>query len=136
MMKYLFGRERPDVATRAGGKWNGPLSYFNRDPRDQGIGSFDAFPSGHTATIFAAATTISDAYDEPWVSYVSYSIASGVAISRVMERTHWMSDCFVGGLIGILSTRVVEKFNSLPPSVTIEPAKFPHAYGVKVVVGM
>ncbi len=137
IMKYLFGREQPNVATQPGGKWNGPLSYFRRNNlRTRGIASFDAFPSGHTTTAFAAATTISDAYDEPWISYISYSFASGIAISRVMERMHWMSDCFVGGLIGYFSTRMVEKFNSLPPNLSIGPAEFHHTYGVKLSIVM
>jgi len=137
LMKYVFGREQPNVATHAGGKWNGLFSYFRGNAgRSRGFASFDSFPSGHTTTIFAAATTLADMYDEPWVTYTSYSVASVVAISRVMERTHWMSDCFVGALIGYFSTRAVEKFNSLPPSLTIEPAQFHMTYGVKLILAI
>lgn len=136
IMKIAFGRERPSVASQPGGKWNGPLSYFRGRPHPNGIASFDSFPSGHTATAFAAATTLSDLYDDPWVSYVSYSIATGVGISRIMESTHWMSDCFVGGLIGFLSTRVVEKLNALPASVSVGPSDLQRSYAVRITVGM
>lgn len=137
IMKYIFGREQPNVATRSGGSWNGPLSYFRRNPgTSKGIASYDAFPSGHTTTVFAAATVLADMYDEPWVGYASYSLASVVAISRVMERTHWVSDCFVGGLIGFLATRSVEKMNSFPSNLTFGPTDFRHAYGVKLTVVM
>ncbi len=135
ILKVLFGRERPSVATRPGGKWSGPFSYFHRNPaRSSGLASFDAFPSGHTTTVFAAAATLSDAYSSPWVSCISYSIASGVAISRIMEGTHWMSDCFVGGLIGILSTKSVEKLNALPLSIAVGPVGSRHMVGVTLVL--
>lgn len=135
LLKLMFGRERPSVATRPGGKWSGPFSYFRRNAaRSNGIASFDAFPSGHTTTVFAAATTLADAYASPWVGRVSYTIASGVAISRIMEGTHWMSDCFVGGLIGILSARSVEKLNELPLSVAVEPLESGKTVGVRLVL--
>ena len=137
VLKLVFGREQPNVATRSGGSWNGPFSYFRRNTRtSKGIASYDAFPSGHTTTAFAAATVLADMYDEPWVGYASYSLASAVAISRVMERTHWVSDCFVGGLVGFIATRSVEKMNSFPSSVSVGPTDLPHAYGVKLTVVM
>ncbi len=135
ILKFAFGREQPNVATKPGGKWNGPLSYFRRSRSSLlGIGSFDAFPSGHTASIFAAASTLADAYDTPWISYTSYSVASGVAISRIMERTHWLSDCFVGGVIGVLSTKAVEKLNTLQLSASIAPLNSGKSVGVRLVL--
>ncbi len=135
VLKNVFGREQPNVSTISGGRWNGPLSYFRKHfNHSRGIASFDAFPSGHTTTAFAAATTLADLYDEPWIGYASYSMASLIAISRVMERTHWVSDCFVGGLIGVLSTHTIEKLNALPPSVSLGPVTFHHVYGVGLSV--
>ena len=120
ILKNLFGRERPSMATREGGRWSGPLSYFRHtDNGSKSIASYDAFPSGHTATIFAAAATIADVYHEPWVSYAAYATATLVGISRVMESAHWPSDVFVGSIIGIASTRIVEDlpFNRELPTV-------------------
>ncbi len=132
LLKFIFAREEPGVATVSRGRWNGPFSYFRRNRmRGKGFESFDSFPSGHTATIFAAATTLSDYYHESWVTGLSYSIASGVAISRVMEKTHWVSDCFVGALIGIYSTKLVEQLNLRSSSLDIQPTKIQHAYGLK-----
>ncbi len=110
ILKNLFGRERPSMATKEGGRWNGPLSYFRHsDNGSKSIASYDAFPSGHTATIFAAATTIADYYHEPWVSYAAYSTATLVGISRVMESAHWPSDVFVGAILGYFSAKFVEE---------------------------
>lgn len=123
ILKHTFGRERPSVATENGGRWNGAFLLLNRTSGKRGTYShYDAFPSGHTATAFAAATTLSDVYhDSPWVSYASYSIASGVAISRVMEKTHWLSDCFIGGLIGYFSAKFVINLNHSQKPVAFIP---------------
>lgn len=128
--KYLCGRERPSDATRPCGFWHGPFAYFDKHKRGNlGLAAFDSFPSGHTTTAFAAATTISDFYTEPWVSYTSYSLATAVAVSRVMERTHWMSDCFVGAIIGYYGTRFVEKLNYGINGVSLLPQVDEHQYG-------
>ncbi len=135
LLKYLSGREQPNMATAPRGRWYGPFSYFHRNlAQAKGIGSYDAFPSGHTATVFAAAATIADAYREPWISYASYSLAGSIAISRVMEQTHWLSDCFVGGIIGVVSTRLIEKWNAPAAAVTIQPTAIRESYGVNLAV--
>jgi membrane-associated phospholipid phosphatase len=122
LLKHLFGRERPSASTRPGGFWYGPFAFFRQPKGDtKGFASFDALPSGHTASVFAAATTLSDYYTESWVSYTSYSLATLCALSRITESTHWMSDCFIGAIIGFYGTRLIEKINYGTTDVTIIP---------------
>jgi len=122
LLKHLFSRERPSAATREGGRFQRPFSYFRQySGKKKGFSNFDAFPSGHTSTAFAAATTLSDIYQKPWVPYVAYGTATAVAISRITERTHWASDCFVGALIGVFSTKGVEWLHGRMNNVTIMP---------------
>jgi hypothetical protein len=130
IFKNLCGRERPSAATRDGGFWHGPFSYIREPKNGRGISSFDAFPSGHTATVFAAATTISDFYTEPWVSYTCYSLATITSISRITESTHWISDCFVGAIIGYYGTKLVEKWNYGSGNITLLPQADEHQYGL------
>jgi membrane-associated phospholipid phosphatase len=130
IFKNLCGRERPSVATCNGGFWHGPFSYLREPNGGRGISSFDAFPSGHTATVFAAATTISDFYTESWVPYTCYSLAVLTAISRITESTHWMSDCFVGAIIGYYGTKLVEKWNYGSGSLTLLPQVNERYYGI------
>jgi membrane-associated phospholipid phosphatase len=134
LFKYLCGRERPSAATRPGGFWHGPFAYLREPKGGKGISSFDAFPSGHTTTAFAAATTISDFYTESWVSYTCYSLASFVAVSRVMERTHWLSDCFVGAIIGHYGTKLVERLNDGSSCVSLLPQADERQYGLLLSV--
>jgi membrane-associated phospholipid phosphatase len=134
LFKNLCGRERPSAATRPGGFWHGPFAHFREPKGGKGISSFDAFPSGHTTTVFAAATTISDFYTEPWVSYFCYSLATATAVSRVTESTHWMSDCFVGAIIGYYGTKLVEKLNYSSGGITLLPQADEHQYGLLLSV--
>ncbi len=135
VLKNLFGRERPSMATREGGRWSGPLSYFeHRDNGSKSIASYDAFPSGHTATIFAAAATIADSYHERWVGYVAYGTATIVGVSRIMESAHWPSDVFVGAIIGIASTKIVENlpFNRKKSAVKLSFCCSPQGIGLSL----
>lgn len=134
ILKNVFGRERPSNATQHGGYWHGPLAYFKH--RDMSIASFDSFPSGHTTTVFSAATTIADMYTEPWVSYTAYSLASLVAISRITESAHWASDCFVGALLGHFGTKLVEHFNYGSAGFSVVPTVDHHSYGALLTVNI
>jgi membrane-associated phospholipid phosphatase len=84
-VKPLFRRVRP---------------FVNREARVVGIRPADhSFPSGHTASSFAAATALAFFY--PKAAPLAYTVATGVAVSRVHLGVHFPSDAAVGGVIGI-----------------------------------
>ena len=84
-VKPLFRRVRP---------------FTNREARVVGIRPADhSFPSGHTASSFAAATALALFY--PRAAPLAYALATGVGISRVHLGVHFPSDAAVGGVIGI-----------------------------------
>jgi len=137
ILKETFGRQRPNLATRSGGTFYGPLAYFRQTGTPtHGISFFDSFPSGHTTSAFAAATTISDYFDKPWVTYTSYSVATIVGISRITERMHWASDVFVGGIIGYYSTKFVEHLNYGKSEISVLPSANDQSYAVTVTLKM
>jgi membrane-associated phospholipid phosphatase len=105
-LKGLTGRQRPYVADGED-HWAGPTGFFKRyDPDYDGL--YDSFPSGHTATAFSLATVVALQYRHTtWVPVLAYTIAAGVGLSRVTEDRHWMSDVFVGAVIGHLVARLV-----------------------------
>lgn len=71
-------------------------------------GTAFSFPSGHTANVFAGATMLALEYGEEykWVPYVSYSVAGGVGVMRMLNNKHYISDVLFGAGLGILSMKI------------------------------
>ena len=85
LIKPYFRRRRP---------------WVDRDVVVVGIRTADAsFPSGHTASSFAAATAMSVYY--PKAAPVAFLLAAGVGVSRVHLGHHFPSDVLVGSLVGL-----------------------------------
>ncbi len=64
-------------------------------------GSSFSFPSGHTTTAFATATSLSLAFPKWYVIIPSYTYAGIVAYSRMHLGMHYPSDLLAGIIIGI-----------------------------------
>lgn len=131
-IKRIAGRERPSSSTSDGGTWYGPMAFFGGREREHGQARYDSFPSGHTATAFALATVLSDMYPEPWVSYLSYSIATSVGVTRISESTHWASDVFIGAIIGYGGAKLVERWNDDSEQLSLKPFADQVGYGVQL----
>ncbi|MDR0988110.1 MAG: phosphatase PAP2 family protein [Prevotellaceae bacterium] len=86
-MKYLVGRERPYV--RYPDRVH-PYSYEHSP----------SFPSAHTATAFALATSLSVKYPKWYVIVPSALWACSVGVSRMNEGVHYPSDVIAGAAIG------------------------------------
>lgn len=100
--KALTGRARPSVAGEAG-EFTGP----SVDDK------FASFPSGHTATAFAAARVL--AVRHPKQRWLYYGLASLVGLARVHVSAHFPSDVVVGAGVGIYAAdqAMREKHNYL-----------------------
>lgn len=80
-MKLSFGKQRPGNSR-----------------------NYQSFPSGHTATAFATATSLTYSYG--WkAAVVSYPIAALVGASRLADDAHWGSDVVAGAFVGIIMGR-------------------------------
>ncbi len=95
--KYSFNRERPYER----------YSFIQNATTE----SSPSFPSGHTSTSFALATSLSIAYPKWYVIAPSFLYASTVAYSRMHLGVHYPSDVFVGALIGVGSTLLTHEIN-------------------------
>lgn len=67
-----------------------------------------AFPSGHVAQAFLAASIVhTELRDKsPWYGVGAYTIASSVAAFRMINNKHWQSDVVAGAGFGILSAHL------------------------------
>ena len=92
-LKLAVGRTRPSYTTD-------PYKFkpFTRAA---------SWPSGHTSTAFALASSVGDEIHSLPVSIGLYGIASMTAWSRVNDNRHWLSDVAAGALIGITSSKIM-----------------------------
>lgn len=94
-LKFLIERPRPYL-------------YFDSPPTLEENDYLNSLPSGHTTIAFTAAafTTFSLYYYNPdsfWnipISLMSFGIATGTAIFRVLSGNHFLTDVVLGALIG------------------------------------
>lgn len=99
IVKNLTHRHRPYQDTPGNPKlWEGPFKGWENK----------SFPSGHTAGAFAMASLVSSIYkDKIWVGILSYTMATGVAWSRIYENEHWPSDVLIGAALGFAIGKTV-----------------------------
>jgi membrane-associated phospholipid phosphatase len=68
-------------------------------------GVFDgkSFPSGHTMAAFALADVFAERYKgHRWVRWMGFGLAGVVGVSRLTLQSHFPSDVFAGGILGVL----------------------------------
>jgi membrane-associated phospholipid phosphatase len=100
VLKDITRRERPYLAHPG-------LIYGKTTATDY------SFPSGHTSTAFAAATSLSLAFPKWYVIAPSFAYASVVGYSRLYLGAHYPSDVFAGALLGAGSAYLTFKLQRL-----------------------
>lgn len=64
------------------------------------------FPSGHSIAAVSVATVVARRYGKHrWVPYLAYGLAGVVGFSRITLSAHFVSDVFVGGVLGYSISR-------------------------------
>lgn len=104
VLKRISGRESPFVATAKGGVWR-PLPSFRK--YQENTPRYDAFPSGHLATMMATVTVLSSNYPEKkWIKPVGYSVIGLTAWAMMNTEVHWISDYPLALALGYLSGKI------------------------------
>lgn len=89
-IKRVTGRESPFQATQPGGKWS---PFTNPAVYQKHVSQYDAFPSGHLATVMATITILSGNYpDNQYIKPVGYSVMGLVGFAMINNGVHWASD--------------------------------------------
>ena len=102
VIKYSVGRARP-FADKGAYHFEGFRTH---------VSSYSlSFPSGHAATAFSLASVIAEQYDNKVIDWVSYSVASLAAWARVNDNVHFVSDVFVGGVLGTWVGKTIVRLN-------------------------
>lgn len=98
-LKKVFSRTRPYAAENQW-EFGGPSLKGS---------TYNSFPSGHTTSAFAVAASIATIYDSKLVKILAYSAATLTGISRIHDNKHWMSDVFMGAIIGTVTGIFITK---------------------------
>jgi membrane-associated phospholipid phosphatase len=105
-LQWIIGRIRPFKIDHAPDR----LDPWYVDPFRGGMDGLRiaknlCFPSGHATLTFATAAALGMLW--PRWRWLWYSIAGVVAIERVLENAHWLSDCVAGAALGIGGVHLV-----------------------------
>lgn len=110
LIKVFTGRIPPHVRDAADGDAEFQEDYSNGFRFGVLRGSvIDGWPSGHTATAVAMATTLTTLYPDNGsilAGAIGYSVIIGVSMSFM---AHWSSDIFAGAITGFIIGRTVGK---------------------------
>ena len=96
-LKYSVNRQRP--------------FQTYPDIRNKSFEGSPSFPSGHTSSAFATATSLSLNYPQWYVVVPSYLWAGTVAYSRMYLGVHYPSDLLGGMIVGAGSAYLTFKLN-------------------------
>lgn len=67
-----------------------------------------SFPSGHTTLAFSTAKIINECYSEKkYLPYITYSVATITALSRIYDKEHWATDVLAGAAIGYFTASII-----------------------------
>jgi membrane-associated phospholipid phosphatase len=109
VIKGLAGRQRPFLSQGENpGKFVAGRGFSS--------GNWTSFPSGHTATAFAAAAAVTNETTRWWprstwiVGPLMYGGATAVGLSRMYHSRHWGSDVAIGAAIGTFSGRKMVEY--------------------------
>jgi hypothetical protein len=138
VLKRLSGRQSPFQSTKPGGEWH---PFVNWGTYQNDVSNYDAFPSGHLATIMATVTILAGNYpSNKYIKPVGYSIMGLLGYAMVNNGVHWMGDYPVAIAIGYTCGKIAlsrgQKIVSKKPTVSgykssIMPLFFGHnGYGL------
>ena len=109
VIKRTTGREAGFKATEDGGKWQ---FFPNQVDYNKNVPKYDAFPSGHLATIMATTTVLAENYPQhKFIRPVGYTMMALSGFAMMNNGVHWASDYPLAAGIGYVAARVAVERN-------------------------
>ncbi len=68
-----------------------------------------SFPASHAAVTWAFASVVAHEYPNPFAEFAAYGLALGTSIARAAAEQHFLSDVFVGSVMGYQVGRQIYK---------------------------
>jgi membrane-associated phospholipid phosphatase len=113
VIKFVAGRARPYASYD-----NAADFQLFRGLRND---AYRSFPSGHTASAFAFAASVSSETQRWWpgsrwiIGPILYGGATLTGVSRIYNKAHWASDVMAGAAIGTLTGIKVVRYQHSHP---------------------
>lgn len=109
VLKRITGRQSPLPGNENSNQWHF-LPSFSAFQKHTPM--YDAFPSGHLATLMSTVTVFTENYPEmKWIKPVGYSLTGLVGLAMINNDAHWASDYPLALGLGYLCAKVVAKIN-------------------------
>lgn len=98
VLKRMTGRQSPFNSTTRGGEWH---PFTNLATYQADVSNYDAFPSGHLATMMATITILSGNYpSSKFIKPLGYSIMGILGYAMMNNGVHWAGDYPIAIAIG------------------------------------
>ncbi len=107
LVKHATGRQSPFMSTQPGGKWSAfpSFSHYQHNTPE-----YDAFPSGHLATMMTTITILADNYPEnKWIKPIGYTLMGLTSIAMMNTKVHWAGDYPLALAIGYLNGKIITR---------------------------
>lgn len=102
VLKTLTKRERPKSANDQY-EFNGPGGSTRNNS--------SSFVSGEVIGAFAFASSVSEVWQNPWVTWPLYGLAGAVAVHRLETDAHWLSDVAAAAFLGHAFGKSIVRFH-------------------------
>lgn len=104
-VKHVTGRESPFMRTEPGGKWR---PFPSLSDYQQNTPFYDAFPSGHLATMMTTVTVLADDYPEKkWIKPLGYTLIGLTGFAMMNTEVHWAGDYPLALAVGYLNGKII-----------------------------
>ena len=114
-IKHATGRESPFMRTAPGGRWRPFPSlgdYQTNTP------NYDAFPSGHLATMMTTVTVLADDYPEKkWIRPLGYTLIGLTGFAMMNTEVHWAGDYPLALAVGYLNGKIITGRHKHPKKI-------------------